>query len=232
MASGLLGFIENVFGKKNRDVQRLQPLVDRIKDVRTAYADLDDEQLRAKREEFRRRHAEGESLDDLLPEAYGVVWEGCRRLAERKTTWLVWGTEQAWDMVPYDVQLMGGIVLHQGKIAEMATGEGKTLVAIMPLYLNSLPGKGAHLVTVNDYLARRDAEWMGGVLRLPGLQRRLHPGRDDARGTARGLRLRRHLRHQQRVRLRLPARQHGRSTPSTWCTATSTSPSSTRSTRC
>ena len=168
MASGLLGFIENLFGKKKRDVQRLQPLVDRIKAVRGAYAELDDEQLRAKREEFRRRHAGGESLDDLLPEAYGVVWEGCRRLAERKATWLVWGTEQVWDMVPYDVQLMGGIVLHQGKIAEMATGEGKTLVAIMPLYLNSLPGKGAHLVTVNDYLARRDAEWMGGVLRFLG----------------------------------------------------------------
>ncbi|MBE0566562.1 MAG: preprotein translocase subunit SecA, partial [Krumholzibacteria bacterium] len=168
MATGVLGFLENVFGKKKRDVTRLQPLVDRIKQVRGDYAGLDDDALRAKREEFKQRHAAGESLDDLLPEAYGVVWEACRRLAERKATWVVWGTEQAWDMVPYDVQLMGGIVLHQGKIAEMATGEGKTLVAIMPLYLNSLPGRGAHLVTVNDYLARRDAEWMGGVLRFLG----------------------------------------------------------------
>ncbi|MFO7607606.1 MAG: preprotein translocase subunit SecA [Candidatus Krumholzibacteriia bacterium] len=168
MATGLLGFLENVFGKKKRDVSRLQPLVDRIKQARGAFADLDDDALRAKRDEFAQRHADGESLDDLLPEAYGVVWEACRRLAERKASWVVWGTDQVWDMVPYDVQLMGAIVLHQGKIAEMATGEGKTLVAIMPLYLNSLPGRGAHLVTVNDYLARRDAEWMGGVLRFLG----------------------------------------------------------------
>ncbi len=168
MAKGLLGFIENMFGKRNRDVAQLQPLVDAIKEGRGQYASLSDDELRAKRSEFVQRHAEGESLDDLLVEAYGVVWEGCRRLAERKATWVVWGQDTVWDMVPYDVQLMGGIVLHQGKIAEMATGEGKTLVAIAPLYLNSIPGKGAHLVTVNDYLARRDAEWMGGVLEFLG----------------------------------------------------------------
>ncbi|MCB1182955.1 preprotein translocase subunit SecA [bacterium] len=168
MAGGLMGIIEKVFGKKNRDVARLQPLVDAIKARRGDYENLSDDELRAKRAEFVRRHADGESLDDLLPEAYGVVWEGCRRLAERRETWLVWGQEMTWDMVPYDVQLMGGIVLHQGKIAEMATGEGKTLVAIAPLYLNSIPGKGAHLVTVNDYLAKRDAQWMGGVLEFLG----------------------------------------------------------------
>ncbi len=168
MASGLLGFIENVFGKKKRDVGRLRPLVEKVRAAQAAFAELDDEALRAKRDEFRSRLEAGETLDDLLPEAFGVVCDGCRRLSERKASWLVWGHEMTWDMVPYDVQVMGGIVLHQGKIAEMATGEGKTLVAIMPLYLNSLTGRGAHLVTVNDYLARRDAEWMGGVLEFLG----------------------------------------------------------------
>ncbi len=124
--------------------------------------------MRTKRQEFIQRHSDGESLDDLLPEAYGVVWEACRRLTERQASWVVWGQDQVWEMIPYDVQLIGGIVLHNGQIAEMATGEGKTLVAIMPLYLNSLPGKGAHLVTVNDYLAQRDAQWMGGVLEFLG----------------------------------------------------------------
>jgi len=106
-------------------------------------------------------------LDELLPEAYATVREGCRRLLGREV--LVRGHELQWDMVPYDVQLIGGIVLHQGKIAEMATGEGKTLVATLPLYLNALPGRGAHLVTVNDYLARRDSEWMGLVFEYLGL---------------------------------------------------------------
>ncbi|PID79756.1 preprotein translocase subunit SecA [bacterium DOLZORAL124_64_63] len=164
----MLGIIEKFFGKKNRDLAKLQPILEQVKTVRDSFADLSDDQLRAKREEFKQRHADGESLDDLLPEAFGVVWEGCRRLTERKASWVVWGQEQVWEMIPYDVQIIGGIVLHQGKIAEMATGEGKTLVALMPLYLNSIPGKGAHLVTVNDYLARRDAEWMGGVLEFLG----------------------------------------------------------------
>ena len=168
MAKGLQGWFENAFGKKNRDAAKLKPLVERIKAGRGRYQSLSDDELRAQRDEFVRRHQAGESLDDLLVEAYGVVWEGCRRLAERKATWMVWGHEMTWDMVPYDVQLMGAIVLHQGKIAEMATGEGKTLVAIMPLYLNSIPGRGAHLVTVNDYLAKRDAQWMGGVLEFLG----------------------------------------------------------------
>lgn len=168
MANGLLGFVEKIFGKKNKDVSILQPMVDKIIAGRAQYADLSDDDLRGKREEFAQRHRDGETLDDLLIEAFGVVWEGCRRLAERKETWVVWGQDVPWDMIPYDVQLMGGIVLHQGKIAEMATGEGKTLVAIAPLYLNSIPGKGAHLVTVNDYLAQRDSQWMGGVLEFLG----------------------------------------------------------------
>ena len=166
----LMKFLERLFGgKSSRDYLRLRPILEKVKAVRGDYAALDDEALRAKTDEFRRRFTEGETLDDLLPEAYGVVWEACRRLAERKATWPVWEREMVWDMVPYDVQIIGAIALHQGKIAEMATGEGKTLVAVMPLYLNSLDGRGAHLVTVNDYLARRDGEWMGGVLRFLGL---------------------------------------------------------------
>ncbi len=110
---------------------------------------------------------------------------------------------------PFDVQLMGGIVLHDGDIAEMKTGEGKTLVAVMPMYLNALAGKGAHLVTVNDYLARRDAEWMGDIYRFLGLEVGVIQAMMDARGAPRRLQRRHHLRHQQRVRLRLPARQHG-----------------------
>ncbi|MCD5383276.1 preprotein translocase subunit SecA [candidate division WOR-3 bacterium] len=106
-------------------------------------------------------------LDQILPEAYAVVKQACKRLVGRK--WSVAGREYTWNMIPFDVQLMGAIVLHQGKIAEMATGEGKTLVATMPLYLNSLSGKGTHLITVNDYLAKRDAEWMGGVYDMLGV---------------------------------------------------------------
>ncbi len=168
MANGLRGVFERMFSKRRRDYAKLQPVVDRIKELREPLKDLSDDELRAKRQEFRDRFDGGESLDDMLPEAYAVVWEACRRLVERKASWVVWGTDQVWDMIPYDVQLMGAIVLHQGKIAEMATGEGKTLVAIFPLYLNSIPGHGAHLVTVNDYLAKRDAQWMGGVLEFLG----------------------------------------------------------------
>ena len=100
-----------------------------------------------------------EILDELLPEAYAVIKSTCERLIGK--SWTVAGNKQAWEMIPYDVQLIGAVVLHQGKIAEMATGEGKTLVATMPLYLNALTGRGVHLVTVNDYLAKRDSEWMG-----------------------------------------------------------------------
>src|SRR5947207_3322749 len=113
------------------------------------------------------RKATAEVLDELLPEAFATVREACRRLPRTKV--MVTGQEMEWNMVPYDVQLMGGIQLHQGRIAEMATGEGKTLVATLPLYLNALPGKGAHLITVNSYLARRDSEWMGHVYKYLGL---------------------------------------------------------------
>jgi preprotein translocase subunit SecA len=113
------------------------------------------------------RDATAEVLDEILPEAFATVREAARRLVG--TTVLVTGHELAWDMVHYDVQLMGGIELHLGRIAEMATGEGKTLVATLPLYLNALPGKGTHLVTVNTYLARRDSQWMGHLYQYLGL---------------------------------------------------------------
>ncbi len=163
--------LEKLFGRKSlKDLKKLQPLLEEVKAVRGQYADLDDQALQAKTSEFQQRLRDGETTDDLLPEAFGLCWEACRRLSESKATWTVWDREITWDMVPYDVQIIGAIVLHQGKIAEMATGEGKTLAAIMPLYLNALTGRGAHLVTVNDYLARRDAEWMGGVYRFLGLE--------------------------------------------------------------
>ncbi len=168
MAKGLLGMLERIFGKTHRDLARLKPIMEKVKAVRGQYESLSDEELQAKRDEFKQRYQGGETTDDLLPEAFGVVWEACRRLTERKASWPVWGTDQVWAMIPYDVQIIGAVALHQGKIAEMATGEGKTLVALMPLYLNSIPEKGAHLITVNDYLARRDAEWMGGVLKFLG----------------------------------------------------------------
>ncbi len=157
-----------IFGTKyDRDIKKLAPIVDAINRHFEDYRALSDEQLAAKTEEFKRRLGDGEEVDDLLPEAYAAVKDACRRLRGKK--WDVCDVETEWDMVPFDVQLVGAIVLHEGKIAEMATGEGKTLVATMPLYLNALPGKGAHLVTVNDYLARRDAQWMGEVYKFLGL---------------------------------------------------------------
>src|SRR3990170_8702754 len=143
------------------------PLVEEIISIYPSLSSLSDDQLTAKTEEFKKRLADGETVDDLLPEAYAVVKEVCRRLCGKK--WEVVGIPITWEMVPYDVQLIGGVVLHQGKIAEMATGEGKTLVATMPLYLNALTGRGTHLVTVNDYLAKRDSEWMGEIFKFHGL---------------------------------------------------------------
>ncbi len=157
-----------LFGSKNeREVKKIWPVVEEINAHFESYQNLSEEELRNKTEEFRGRLTEGETLDDILPEAFAVVKEACRRLLGKK--WVVTGQEIEWDMVPFDVQLIGAYALHQGKIAEMATGEGKTLVATMPLYLNALEGKGAHLVTVNDYLAQRDAEWMGEVYKYLGL---------------------------------------------------------------
>ena len=152
--------------KQQRDLKKLKPLVARVNELEASYQSLTDEELRAKTVEFRERLAAGETLDDVLCEAFAAVKNACRRLMGR--TFDVCGHELTWEMIPFDVQIMGGIVLHQGKIAEMATGEGKTLVATMPMYLNAL-ANGAHLVTTNDYLARRDAQWMGQVYEYLGL---------------------------------------------------------------
>ena len=175
-------------------LRKCAPLVKRINALETEYQKLSDDQLRAKTEEFKLRHAKGESLDALLPEAFAVVKNAARRLCG--TTATVCEHELPWEMVHFDVQLVGGIALHQNKIAEMATGEGKTLVATLPLYLNALTGKNCQLVTVNDYLARRDSEWMGHLYRwlgltvgciqnqMPGDERKAAYGCDITYGTA------------------------------------------------
>ncbi len=150
-----MGLFSKVFGSRSqREVKALAPLVDKIEALGDEMKSLSDHELRAKTDQFRDRLAKGETLDDLLPEAFAV----CREADER-----VLG------MRPYRVQLIGGIILHQGRIAEMKTGEGKTLVATLPAYLNALAGKGVHIVTTNDYLAKRDSEWMGKVYRFLGL---------------------------------------------------------------
>jgi len=147
--------IKGIFGSKNeRELKKMTPLVDQINQLEPTFQALSDDQFPEKTAEFRERLSRGETLDDILPEAFATVREvSVRTLGMRH----------------FDVQLIGGIVLHQGKIAEMKTGEGKTLAATLPLYLNSLTGKGAHLVTVNDYLAQRDAEWMGVIYKALGL---------------------------------------------------------------
>ncbi len=187
--------ITGIFGSKHdRDIKKLMPIVDEINDIYETLSDKPQEFFVERTQEFRReairivketeefvdereldpkerkeeiRKTLDEYLDSILPEAFAMVKEVCRRLVGRK--WEAGGIEIEWNMVPFDVQLIGGIVLHQGKITEMATGEGKTLVATLPLYLNGLTGRGAHLVTVNDYLAMRDKEWMAPVFEYFGL---------------------------------------------------------------
>lgn len=157
-----------IFGSKyERDIKRYTPMVSDINQIYEGLKNLSEDELIGKTDEFRKRLSAGETLDDIMFEAFAVVKEACRRNLGRK--WDVSGFEIEWDMVPFDVQLMGAIALHEGKIAEMATGEGKTLVATMPAYLNALTGKGVHIITVNDYLARRDAQWMGGIYEYLGL---------------------------------------------------------------
>ena len=160
--------IKKIVGTKNdRDLKKIRPLVTRINVLEKEYQALTDEQLKAKTPEFRERLAKGETTEDILCEAFAVAKNACRRLVNTKYD--VCGHERTWVEVPYDVQVIGGIGLHQRKIAEMATGEGKTLVATLPVYLNALTGRGVHVVTVNDYLALRDAEWMGLVYKFLGL---------------------------------------------------------------
>ena len=162
-----------VIGHNRRAVNRLWPLVRQINAQAERYGQLTDDELKAKTTEFKERLQKGETTDDIMVEAFAVVKDACRRLKESsdpsENSVEVTGHVLKWDMIPFDVQIMGGIALHQGKISEMATGEGKTLVAAMPLYLNALTGRNVQLVTVNDYLARRDSEWIGHVLKWLGL---------------------------------------------------------------
>jgi preprotein translocase subunit SecA len=161
-------FLKKFSGRHYRKfLERCRPIVVQINEFERSYQALTDEQLQAKTAEFRARFKAGETLDQLLPEAFAAVKNTARRLFGRKIT--VCEHELTWDMVHYDVQLIGGVALHEGKIAEMATGEGKTLVATLPLYLNALTGRNAQLVTANDYLARRDAEWMGYIYSFLGV---------------------------------------------------------------
>ncbi|MCF7847204.1 MAG: preprotein translocase subunit SecA [Kiritimatiellales bacterium] len=160
--------LKRIIGSKNeRDLKKLQPLVTRINALDEVYKALSDAQLQAKTGEFKQRLENGETLADIELEAFAVVKNACRRLCGTQVE--VCGHMLDWDMVPFDVQLIGGIVIHQGKIAEMATGEGKTLVATMPVYLNALTGKGAHVITTSDYHSQRDSEWMGHVYKWLGL---------------------------------------------------------------
>jgi len=188
-----VSIISKIFGTKHeRDIKKIMPTVKKINQYYEEYHSLSDEELRGKTIEFKQRieaarqavreangdlgeeelqekinEAEDRVLDEILPEAYAAVKETCRRLVGQ--VWDVCGIKIKWDMIPFDVQLIGAVVLHQGKIAEMATGEGKTLVATMPLYLNALTGRGVHLVTVNDYLAKRDSQWMGKIYEFLGM---------------------------------------------------------------
>ena len=151
-----MGLMKKIFGDySSRELKSIYPIVDKIESMADKYKAMSDEALRAKTAEFKERLAKGETLDDILPEAFATVREAADRVL---------------GMRPYRVQLVGGIVLHQGRIAEMKTGEGKTLVATLPSYLNALTGRGVHIVTVNDYLAKRDSEWMGKVHRFLGLK--------------------------------------------------------------
>lgn len=147
-------FLQNMWDTNQRELNRMAPIVARINELEPDYEKLSDQELKAKTAEFRGRLASGETLDQLLPEAFATVREAAKRTLKQRH---------------YDVQLIGGITLHEGKIAEMKTGEGKTLVSTLPAYLNALTGKGVHVVTVNDYLAKRDSEWMGQIFRYLGL---------------------------------------------------------------
>ena len=172
----MIGFIvKKIIGSKNdREIKRLRPLVARINEIEAGLQSLSDEDLRKKTADWQARLHPIEdqvelaaALEEILPEAFAVVKNACRRLCGQDI--IVREHPLRWEMVPFDVQLIGGVGLHRGKIAEMATGEGKTLVATLPVYLNALTGRGVHVVTVNDYLAARDGEWMGAVYKFLGL---------------------------------------------------------------
>jgi hypothetical protein len=191
-----MGLLDTLLGNTSASrLKKLQPYIQRINAIEPQMKAMTDEQLRAQTVAFRERLKNGETLDDIMVEAFATVREAAVRTV---------------DMRHFDVQLLGGMVLHQGRISEMKTGEGKTLVATLPAYLNALTVQGVHVVTVNDYLAKRDAQWMGKIYRFLAHERRLRGQRHGARGKAGGLQRGHHLRHQQRVWFRLSARQHGR----------------------
>ena len=177
MFNFIIVLIKKLFGSRNdREVRKLWPRVKQINEIEAALQKLSDDELRAKtaawKEELSKIEDKDElaqKLNEILPEAFAVVKNACRRLTERKAEVIVREHPLRWEMIPFDVQLIGGIGLHNGKIAEMATGEGKTLVGTMPVYLNAITGRGVHVVTVNDYLASRDSEWMGAIYKFLGL---------------------------------------------------------------
>ena len=192
---GIFSFFTKIFGTASeRKIKKIMPLVEEINEIYEGLSDTPQEKLKARTEEFKEKiqqkseasrkeaeaqnlssqdieeaaiEAEQEVLEDILPEAFAIVKETCRKMLGEE--WKAAGHDIKWKMVPYDVQLIGGIVLHQNSIAEMKTGEGKTLAATMPIYLNALTGRGAHVVTVNDYLAQRDSEWVGRIYEKLGL---------------------------------------------------------------
>ena len=154
-AGNMAKFFEKIFGTHSeRELKKIYPIADKVMALDDEFRKLTDAELRAKTDEFKTRYQNGTSLDDLLPEAFATMREAADRVL---------------GMRHYRVQIIGGIVLHQGRIAEMRTGEGKTLMATLPAYLNAITGKGVHIITVNDYLAKRDSEWMGKVYRFLGL---------------------------------------------------------------
>ena len=165
----MFGFLKHIFGTaQDRQVKKYFKVVQEVNRHDEELKRLSDEELRGKTQEFKDRLKGGESLDDILPEAYGVVKNVCRRMCG--TDVHVSGYDQKWDMVPFDVQIVGAVAMHRGTVVEMHTGEGKTLTATLPLYLNALTGEPVHLVTVNDYLAERDCQWTGSILRWLGLK--------------------------------------------------------------
>ena len=160
-----MGLFDKIFGNySEKEVKRIRPIVDKINNLEPEISKLSDEELKAKTNYFKEELSKGKTLDDILPEAFAVVREASKRVL---------------GMRHFDVQLIGGIILHQGRIAEMKTGEGKTLVATLPVYLNALTGKGVHVITVNEYLAKRDSEWMGKVYKFLVLSVGLIYGRMD-----------------------------------------------------
>ena len=176
----MLALIKKIFGTaQTRKVKKYLKIVEEINALEETFISLSDDELRKKTAKLKEALKKGRSPDELLVEAYAVVKNTCRRLCGKKIE--VSGYQQTWDMIPFDVQMVGAIAMHDGNIAEMQTGEGKTLTAAMPLYLHALTGKGVHLVTVNDYLAERDPQWIGEIFRFHGLNVKSLTGKVDPR---------------------------------------------------